>query len=56
MKVTKDDLTDLKYLITEKLVENGLIPNCTDTDEEYEVDCENSISEVFQDFFKITFD
>jgi hypothetical protein len=42
-------------LITQKLVEEGLIPDCTDTDEENEVDCENAISEVFQDFFKITF-
>ncbi len=56
MKVTKDDLTDLKYLITQKLVEEGLIPDCTDNDKEEEVDCENAIQEVFEQFFQITFD
>lgn len=55
MKVSKEDLTDLKYLITEKLVEEGLIKDCTGNDEEDEVNCENAISEVFQEFFKINF-
>lgn len=45
-----DDLKDLKYLITRKLVEEGLIKDCTDTDE---VDCENTIAEAFAEFFKL---
>lgn len=53
MKVSIPDLTDLKYLITAKLVEEGLIPDCTDNDEEYQVDCENAITEVFNEFFKV---
>lgn len=54
--VTQDDLTDLKYLITSKLVEEGLIPDCTGNDKENEVDCENAIAEVFQEYFKFKID
>lgn len=50
--VTADDLTDLKYLITEELVSEGLIQDCTDTDEDFEVDTENAIKAVFEKFFK----
>jgi hypothetical protein len=51
MNITKEDLTDLKYLITSKLVEEGFVPSCTDNDGEQEVDCENAIEEVFLEYF-----
>ena len=49
-KLSVDDLKDLKYKITQKLVEEGLIKDCTDTDDEDEVNCENAIEEVFKEF------
>ena len=56
MTITKEDLTELKYLITNKLVEEGFVPSCIDNDGEQEVDCENAIEEVFRDYFGIDFD
>ena len=50
------DLTELKYLITAKLVADGLIPDCTDNDEEHEVNCENAIQETFEEYFKVKFE
>lgn len=55
-KLTIDDLKDLKYLITQKLVEEGLIKDCTDTDEEDEVNCENVIQESFKEFLKFDYE
>lgn len=55
-KVTIDDLKDLKYLITEKLVTEGLIKDCTDTDEDDEVNCENVIQESFKEFLKFDYE
>lgn len=54
-KLTIDDLKDLKYKITQKLVEENLIKDCTDTDEENEVDCENAIEEVFKEFVEFDY-
>ena len=54
--VTTDDLTDLKYLIVQALVDNGIIPDCTDTDKEDEVNCENLIEECISGLFNVSFD
>jgi ribosomal protein S8 len=56
MKISKDDLTDLKYAIVEELVAQGYIKNCTNTDDNEEVDVENLIQEVMEDTLKIEFD
>jgi hypothetical protein len=47
---TINDLVDLKYKITEKLVENGIIEDCTGTDMEVEINTENAIEETFKEF------
>ena len=49
---TKLDLTELKYKIVNNLVNEGLIKDCTDTDDSAEVDAENAIEEVLTEFFK----
>jgi hypothetical protein len=46
-KMANEDLIrELKYAIVEKLVAEGIIADCTDTDWEDEIDCENAIEEV----------
>ena len=51
---TIDDLKDLKYKITQKLVDEGLIEVNGNDDEE--VDCENAIEEVFKEFVKFDYE
>jgi len=53
---TIDDLKDLKYAITQKLVEEGIVKDCTDTDEDDEVNTENAIEETFKTFIKFDYD
>jgi len=53
---TIDDLKDLKYAITQKLVEEGIVKDCTDTDEDDEVDTENAIEEAFKTFLEFDYD
>lgn len=54
-KLSIDDFKDLKYLITQKLVEEGIVKDCTDTDDEDEVNTENAIQEVFIEFIKFNY-
>ncbi len=54
--LTIDDLKDLKYKITQKLVEEGIIPDCTDTEDETEVDTENAIEETIKEFVGFDYD
>ncbi len=42
---TKDDITDLAIRITNKLIEKGLVPDCTDTDDETEFEFQDAIKE-----------
>jgi len=48
-----DEINDLKYAITNKLVEEGIINDCTDTDNDAEVNTENAIEEILIEFFNI---
>jgi hypothetical protein len=52
--VSVDDLKDLKYLIVQALVDEGLIPDCTDTDNDEEVRCENTIQECIEGLFNVS--
>jgi hypothetical protein len=54
--LTIDDLKKLKYEITNKLVMEGIVKDCTDTDEEDEVNTENAIEETFKTFLKFDYD
>ena len=47
----KIDITELKYKLVNKLVEEGIVKDCTDTDEEDEINTENCIEEVLIEFF-----
>ena len=47
---TQDEINDLKYAITNKLVKEGIIEDCTDTDSEVEVNTENAIEEILIEF------
>jgi hypothetical protein len=53
---TIHDLKNLKYLITNKLVEDGVVKDCTDTDEEDEVNTENAIEEAFKTYLEFDYD
>ena len=53
MKIlSEDDINDIKYKITNELVKEGIIEDCTDTDNEVEVNTENVIENVLTDFLK----
>jgi len=53
MNISKDRLTDLKYAIVDELVAQGYIKDCTDTDNNEEVDVENLIQNVMERTFEI---
>lgn len=55
MKIKKQDLTDLKYAIVEELVAQGYIKDCTNNDNDAEVDVENLIQSVMEQTFEIEF-
>jgi len=42
---TKDDIRDLAIRIVDKLVGEGLVPNCIDTDNETEFEFQDAIIE-----------
>lgn len=43
MKLSIDQINDLKYAIVNQLVEDGVLKDCTDTDEQDEVIAENGV-------------
>ena len=43
---TLDDIKDLSIIIVGKMVEEGLIKDCTDTDDQTECDVQDIIREV----------
>ena len=43
---TDDDISDVAIRITNKLVEMGYVPDCTDTDNNTEFDVQDSIVEI----------
>ena len=45
-KLNNDDIADIAVNAVEKLVEDGIIPNCTDTDDSTEFDVQDIIRET----------
>ena len=43
MKISIDDINELKYAIVNQLVEDGVLKDCTDTDDQDEVIAENAV-------------
>lgn len=43
---TLDDIKDLSIIIVDKMVENGIIKDCTDTDDQTECDAQDVIREI----------
>lgn len=50
---TLDDIKDLSIIIVDKMVEGGIIKNCTDTDDTEEFDAQDIIIEVLCDKLNI---
>ena len=48
-----DDIKDASIEITNKLIELGIIPDCTDTDDETEFEVQDAIREVLCERLKI---
>jgi len=44
--ITEDDIRDIAIKITDILVDNGLIPDCTDTDNETEFNFQDEFFEI----------
>jgi hypothetical protein len=44
--LTENQITDIAIRITDKLVEMGYVPNCIDTDDNYEFDVQDMVSET----------
>lgn len=51
-KLTEDEITELSVVIVNKLVEDGLVKDCTDTDDETEFEFQDSIREVLNQINK----
>jgi len=49
--ITEDDIRDVAIKITDVLVLNGLIPDCTDTDDETEFDFQDQFFEIITESF-----
>jgi len=54
--MTADLIKDLSIRITDKLVEQGIILDCTDTDDNTEFDVQDTIREVLSEEFNIELD
>ena len=52
--LTENQITDIAIRITDKLVEMGYVPNCIDTDDNYEFDVQDMVSETIAESFKLT--
>lgn len=50
--ITKDDIADIGLNSVDKLVQLGLIPDCTDTDDETEFEAQDAIREAVEDKLK----
>lgn len=52
-KFTEDDINDLSVLIVGDLVIAGLVPDCTDTDDETEFEFQDAIRETLAKKFGV---
>ena len=50
---TLDDIKDLSIIIVAKMVEEGIIKDCTDTDDQTELDAQDVIREILCNKFNI---
>lgn len=48
LSVTDDDIRDIAIRIVNKLVDNGLVKDCTDTDDETEFEFQDIIFDVLK--------
>ena len=51
--MTLDDIKDLSIIIVGKMVEEGIIKDCTDTDDQTECDAQDVIREILCNKFNI---
>lgn len=49
---TEDDIRDIAIRITNKLIELGYVPDCTDTDDESEFEVQDSIVDIITESIK----
>ena len=47
-RLTKDDRQDLAIIITNRLIEMGFVPDCTDTDDESEFEVQDMIADIIK--------
>jgi hypothetical protein len=47
-KLTKDDRQEIGIAITNKLIEMGFVPDCTDTDDESEFEVQDMVADVIK--------
>jgi hypothetical protein len=47
-KLDRDDRMELAIAITNKLIEMGFVPDCTDTDDESEFHVQDMITEIIR--------
>ncbi len=47
-KLNRDDRQEIGITITNKLIEMGFVPDCTDTDDETEFDVQDMIADVIK--------
>jgi hypothetical protein len=50
---TLDDIKDLSIIIVNEMVEQGIIKDCTDTDDQTEFDAQDIIREILCNKFNI---
>lgn len=50
---TLDDIKDLSIIIVDKMVEEGILKDCTDTDDQTEFDAQDVIREILCNKFNI---
>jgi hypothetical protein len=48
-KLKRDDRQDIAIAITNKLIELGYVPDCTDTDDESEFEVQDLIADVLKE-------
>ena len=52
-KMTLEEIKDLSVIIVGDLVVNGLVKDCTDTDDEIEFEFQDTITEILCKKFKV---
>jgi hypothetical protein len=54
IKINEDEITELSVVIVNDLVEEGLVKDCTDTDDETEFDFQDRIRETLEERYGIS--